>query len=159
MFRRRTAAPATDPSLRAGRLALLTTSAVHLGFQSVVTSDVYPQLFDGQTHGLAERQADHARRIAPVAIAVYTSSLCAAGWAVYGSIRSPGRQGLTSTAIACATSAVAPALTAGLAVPIHVGVANERSTPPQLKALLASDRVRTGLAALGVAAAAQSISY
>lgn len=155
MLRRRTAAP--DPTLRAGRLALLTTSAVHLGFQSAVTSDVYPQLFDGPAHDLPARQADHARRIAPAAIAVYASSLCAAGWAAYGSLRSPEEKGRVATAVACATAAVVPALTAGVAVPLHVGVANERVTPTGIKAIVASDRVRTGLAALGVAAAARAL--
>ena len=155
MFRRRTAS--TDPTLRAARLALLTTSAVHLGFQSVVTSDIYPQLFDGQTHQLAERQADHARRIAPVAITVYATTLSAAGWAVYGSVRSREERGLAATSIACATAAVVPALTAGIAVPLHVGLANEKVTRARLQSLLASDWVRTGLAALGVAAAARSL--
>lgn len=155
MFRRRTAAP--DPTLRAGRLALLTTSAVHLGFQSVVTSDVYPQLFDGQMRGLPERQADHARRIAPVAVAVYASTLCAAGWAVYGSVRSSEERGRAATALACATAAVVPTLTAGVAVPLHVGVANEKITRGRLQSLLASDRLRTGLAALGVVASARAL--
>lgn len=157
MFRRRTAS--TDPTLRAGRLALLTTSAVHLGFQSVMSSDVYPQLFDGQTHALAERQADHARRIAPVAITVYASTLCAASWTAYASFRSPGERGLAATTIACATAAVVPALTAGIAVPLHVGVANNKVTRIRLQSLLASDWVRTGLAAVGVAAAARSLGH
>lgn len=156
MLRRRTAGP--DPTLRAGRLALLTTSAVHLGFQSAVTSDVYPQLFDGSAHDLPARQADHARRITPAAIAVYASSLCAAGWAVYGSVRSPQEKGRVATAIAAATAAVVPALTAGVAVPLHVGVANDRATPAGIRAIMASDRVRTALAALGLAAAAQALS-
>ena len=91
MTRRR---PPFDPTLRAGRLALLTTSAVTLGFQSIVTSVVYPQLFDGATHGIAERQSDHARRIAPVALTLYATSLGAAVWAVYGSLREQsGRAG------------------------------------------------------------------
>lgn len=156
MKRRRSAAP--DPTLRAGRLALLTASAVHLGFQSAVTSDVYPQLFDGPSHDLAERQADHARRITPTAIAVYTSTLAAAGWTAYGAIRSADQRGRVATTIACATAAVVPALTAAVAVPLHVGVANDRITGVGLQAIIMSDRVRTGLAALGVAAAAQSLS-
>lgn len=157
MFRRRTAS--TDPTLRAGRLALLTTTAVHLGFQSVVTSDVYPQLFDGQTHALAERQAEHARRIAPVAITVYATTLCAAGWAAFGSIRSPDERGLAATTVACATATIVPALTAGIAVPLHMGLANEKVTRARLQSLLASDWVRTGLAAVGVAAAARSLGH
>lgn len=157
MLRRRTAS--TDPTLRAGRLALLTTSAVHLGFQSVVTSDVYPQLFDGQTHVLAERQADHARRIAPVAITIYASTLCTAGWAAYGSLRSPDERGLAATTIACATAVVVPALTASIAVPLHVGIAGGKDSRVRLQSLLASDWVRTGLAAVGVAAAARSLGH
>lgn len=155
MTRRRPADP--DPTLRAGRLALLTTSAVHLGFQSLVTSVVYPQLFDGPTHGIAERQADHARRIAPVALTLYATGLGAAGWATYGTVRSHGRAGLTATVLACASTIAVPAVTAGV-LPLHRGIAQERVTGSRIKALMASDRLRTGLAALGMVAAARSLS-
>ncbi|KAA0918257.1 hypothetical protein [Dietzia sp. ANT_WB102] len=146
-----------DPTLRAGRLALLTTSAVHLGFQSIVTSVVYPQLFDGPTHGIAERQADHARRIAPVALTLYATSLGAVAWAAYGSVRSGERGGLAATMLACATGVAVPAITAGV-LPLHMGIAQERVTGPRIQALMATDRLRTGLAALGLAAAAQALS-
>ena len=146
-----------DPTLRAGRLALLTTSAVHLGFQSMVTSVVYPELFHGPTHGLSERQAEHARRIAPVALTLYAAGLGASAWAAYGSIRSGQRTGLTATMIACASGVAAPAVTAGV-LPLHMRIAQDKVTAPRVKALVASDRLRTGLAALGVAAAAQSLS-
>lgn len=155
MIRRRPAA--ADPNLRAGRLALLTTSAAHLGFQSMVTSVVYPTLFDGPPLGIAERQAEHARRIAPVALALYASGLGAAAWATYGSIRSSERSGLAATVVACVTTVAVPAITAGV-VPLHRGIAQEHVTRPRIQALLASDRIRTGLAALGVAAAAHSLS-
>lgn len=155
MIRRRSAVP--DPTLRAGRLALLTTSAAHLGFQSMVTSVVYPTLFEGPTHGIAERQVDHARRIAPVALVLYASSIGAAAWTTYGSIRSSERTGLAATVIACMTTVAVPAITAGV-VPLHVGIAQEQVTRSRIQALLASDRIRTGLAALGVAAAAQALS-
>ena len=155
MIRRPTAVP--DPTLRAGRLALLTTSAAHLGFQSMVTSVVYPTLFDGPTHGIAERHAEHARRIAPVAMVLYASSIGAAAWTTYGSIRARERSGLAATVIACVTSVAVPAITAGV-VPLHVGIAREQITRPRIQALLATDRIRTGIAALGVAAAAQALS-
>lgn len=155
MIRRRPAS--TDPTLRAGRLALLTTSAAQLGFQSIVTSVVYPQLFESPGHGIAERQADHARRIAPVALTLYASGLGAAAWAAYGSIRSRERGGLVATVLACAGTVAVPAITAG-AIPLHVGIARERVTGPRIAALVASDRLRTGLAALGVAAAARALS-
>ena len=154
MKRRR---PASDPTLRAGRLALLTTSAITLGFQSIVTSVVYPQLFDGTTHGIAERQADHARRIAPVALTLYATSLGASIWATYGSLRSGEQTGRVSTAVACATSLAGPLVTVGV-VPLHAGIAQEQITRPKIAALMASDRVRTGLAAVGVVAAAQALS-
>lgn len=155
MLRRHPAVP--DPTLRAGRLALLTTCAAHLGFQSMVTSVVYPTLFEGPTMGIAERQAEHARRIAPVALTLYASGLGAAAWAAYGSVRSPDRGGLTATVVACLTTVAVPALTAGV-VPLHMGIAQEQVTRPRIQTLLASDRIRTGLAAIGVAAAAQSLS-
>lgn len=160
MFRRRTPAPepAPDPLLRAGRLALLTSSAVHLGFQSVVTAVVFPQLFEGPTHDMADRQADHARRIAPVAVAVYASTLGAAAWAGIAALRAPGEPGRAATGLACAVAAVAPAITGGVAVPLHVGIASEQTTTMRLQGLLASDRVRTGVAAIGVAAAARALS-
>lgn len=155
MIRRPSAVP--DPTLRAGRLALLTTSAAHLGFQSMVTSVVYPTLFEGPAHGIAERQADHARRIAPVALALYASSIGAAAWTTYGAIRSGERNGLAATVVACATTIAVPAITAGV-VPLHMGIAREQITRSRIQALLASDRIRTGLAALGVAASAQALS-
>lgn len=159
MFRRLPAAavPGPDPVLRAGRLALLTASALHLGFQSVVTSVVYPQLFEGPTHGMADRQADHARRIAPVAVAVYASTLGAATWAGIAALRAPGEAGRGDTAAACAAALLAPAITGGVAVPLHVGVAAEKTSTMRLQAILASDRVRTGIAAIGVAAAARAL--
>ena len=155
MTRRRPAEP--DPILTSGRLALLTTSAVHLGFQSLVTSVVYPQLFDGPTHGIGERQADHARRIAPVALTLYATGLGAAAWASYGTIRSHRHDGLAATLLACASSIAVPAVTAGV-LPLHRGIAQERGTGPRIKALMASDRLRTGLAAVGLVAAARSLS-
>lgn len=155
MTRRRPAD--TDPTLRAGRLALLTTSAVHLGFQSLVTSVVYPQLFDGPTHGIAERQADHARRIAPVALTLYSTGLGAAAWATYATVRSHRRTGMTATVLACASTVAVPAVTAGV-LPLHVGIARELVTGPRIRALMASDRLRTGLAALGMVAAARALS-
>jgi hypothetical protein len=154
MTRRR---PASDPTLRAGRLALLTTSAITLGFQSIVTAVVYPQLFDGATHGIAERQSDHARRIAPVALTLYATSLGAAAWATYGSLRSGDPDGRLATAVACATSLAGPVVTAGV-IPVHAGIAQEQITRPRIAALMASDRLRTGLAAVGVVAAAQALS-
>lgn len=159
MFRRRTPAPepAPDPLLRAGRLALLTSSAVHLGFQSVVTAVVFPQLFEGPTHDMADRQADHARRIAPVAVAVYASTLGAAGWATVASLRSQEESGRAATAVACVAAALAPTVTGGVAVPLHVGVASDRASTMRLQTLLASDRVRTGVAAIGVVAAARAL--
>ncbi|AWH97051.1 hypothetical protein [Dietzia psychralcaliphila] len=155
MIRRHPAGP--DPTIRAGRLALLTTCAAQLGFQSMVTSVVYPTLFEGPTLGIGERQAEHARRIAPVALTLYASGLGAAAWAAYGSVRSTDRGGLTATVVACLTTVAVPALTAGV-VPLHMGIAQEKVTRPRIQALLASDRIRTGLAAVGVAAAAQSLS-
>ncbi|MBF6842463.1 hypothetical protein, partial [Acinetobacter baumannii] len=77
--------------------------------------------------------------------------------ATYGSIRSGERAGLTATVVACLTTVAVPAITAGV-VPLHTGIAQEQVTRPRIQALLASDRIRTGLAALGVAAAAQSLS-
>lgn len=154
MTRRR---PAPDPNLRAGRLALLTTSAITLGFQSIVTSVVYPQLFDGTTHGIAERQADHARRIAPVALTLYATTIGAAAWATYGSLRSGERNGRVATAVACASGLAGPVVTAGV-VPLHAGIAQEQITRPRIAALMASDRLRTGLAAVSVVAAAQALS-
>ena len=59
--------------------------------------------------------------------------------------------------IACVTTVAVPAITAGV-VPLHVGIAREQITRSRVQALLASDRIRTGLAALGVAAAAQALS-
>ncbi|MFN3600207.1 MAG: hypothetical protein ACK4UY_02315 [Dietzia sp.] len=155
MIRRHPAVP--DPTLRAGRLALLTTCAAQLGFQSMVTSVVYPTLFEGPPLGIGERQAEHARRIAPVALTLYASGLGAAAWAAFGSVRSTDRGGLTATVVACLTTVAVPALTAGV-VPLHMGIAQEKVTRPRIQALLASDRIRTGLAAIGVAAAAHSLS-
>lgn len=158
MFRRQPTSPGPDTALRAGRLALLTTSAIHLGFQSIVTSVVYPQLFEGPAHGMAARQADHARRIAPVAFAVYATTLGAAGWTAVASLRSSEEKRSAATAISCAAAVLAPVVTGAVAVPMHIGVANEKTSLPRLRTILFSDRVRTGIAAVGVAAAAQTLS-
>lgn len=118
---------------------------------------MYPQLYDGTTHGIAERQSDHARRIAPVAVTLYATTLGAAAWATYGSLRSGDSTGRVATAIACASGMAGPLVTAGV-IPLHAGIAQEQITRPRIAALIASDRLRTGIAAVGVVAAAQALS-
>lgn len=59
--------------------------------------------------------------------------------------------------MACASGLAGPAVTVGV-IPLHAGIAQEQITRPRIAALMASDRLRTGLAAVGVVAAAQALS-
>ena len=142
----------------ASRVALLAASGLHLGFQSVVTTVVYPELFGGTPRDVPGRQPAHVRAIAPLAGVVYTALGAAAGWAAVSSIRSPGG-GRTATALSCTAAALAPAITAAVAIPLQLGVSRGRVSRKRLEAIRVADRVRTGAAAVGVAAAARALIH
>lgn len=145
------------PAAVAGRVALLAASGIHLGFQAQVTAVEYPELFRGADGTLPARQAEHARRIAPLVAAVYASLAGAAGWAAATSWRdTPGRR-RTATVVSCLSAAAAPLLTAAATMPLHVGIAHQGADRARVEGILAADRARTVASAIGVVAAVQAL--
>jgi len=149
-------APSLRDAATAARVALLAASGLHLGFQSVVTTVVYPDLFGGTPRDVPGRQPAHVRAIAPLAGVVYVSLAGAAGWAAVTSLRSTDG-GRTATALSCAAAALAPLVTAAVSVPLQVGVARGRVSKSRLETIRVVDRVRTGASAVGVVAAARAL--
>lgn len=129
--------------------ALLVTSAVHLGFQAVVTGVVYPALAELPPDRWDAAHATHRRRITVVVAPVYA----ALGAAVVHAVRSDPRASVR-VAVAGATTAVLS--TAVVAAPAHGRLARQGPDPRLLRRLRRSDAVRLAgaLVAAGGALAA-----
>jgi hypothetical protein len=125
---------------------LLAGTALHLGFQAVVTAVVYPALAEVPPDRFAPAHAAHARRVTAVVAPVYA---VLAGTCLRALVAGP-RTGLP--ALALAGSAVAAASTALVAAPTHRRLAREGATAELLARLRRSDAVR--LAGAGIAAGA-----
>ena len=122
------------------RTALVAATALHTGFQLVVTLLVYPAFADVPEAGWQAHHARHSRRIAPLVIVVYCG-LLAAGAAVLVTGPSPAEVAVL------AAVAVAPVLTAAVAAPAHVRLARGPD-PATLRRLLVADRLRCVAAVL-----------
>lgn len=126
-------------------LALIVTTALHLGFQLVVTVLVYPALADVPGPSWREHHDRHSRRITPLVVVVYGFLALACGW-VLGS-------GPTMTeVIAIGACAVAGGLTAVVAAPAHGRLGRGRD-PASLRLLLRADRLRLVAAVVALAGA------
>ena len=130
--------------------ALLVVTALHAGFQLVVSVVVYPALADVPAGLWASAHAAHSRRITWVVAPLYAAVLAACAWALLAVPLSPG------TAVALAGSALALGTTALVAAPTHGRLGSEGKRPELVRRLLVADRVRTVgavLALLGTMAA------
>ena len=117
--------------------ALLAATALHAGFQAVVTVVVYPALRDLPPDTWPAGHAAHSRRISVVVVPVYLSVLLACGWSLYdGAATSWGG------VLAVGGNALAVASTAFVAAPTHGRLGREGPRPEFVARLLLADRVR-----------------
>ena len=126
-------------------MGLVAATALHAGFQLVVTLLVYPALAEVPEGTWTAAHAAHARRITPVVALVYAALIGAGTVAV---IDEP----LPAQTVAVAVSAVAMVVTAAIAAPAHHRLGGSRD-PDLLRRLLRADRVRCGAAVVAAAAA------
>ena len=120
--------------------ALVTVTALHLGFQLTVSVVVYPALIAVTDREWPVAHAAHSRRIVTIVAPLYVALAGVGAWILVEGPVGPG------TGVALAGTAVAVATTAAVAAPVH-GRLGQGRTPARVRRLLAADRVRT-LAAL-----------
>lgn len=126
-------------------LALLSTAALHAGFQLTVTCVVYPALAALPPALWAAAHERHSRRITPLVAVVHLPLTAAVAAAL---LLDPS----TATVVAALGTALTLALTAGLAAPLHRRL--RASHDPALVArLLVADRWRSGGAVVTLVAA------
>lgn len=126
-------------------LWLVAATALHAGFQLVVTLLVYPALASVPDSSWADAHTAHSRRITPVVAVVYAGLIGAGSLAVLGD---PSPAQTWSVAL----SGVAVLVTAAVAAPAHSRLGVSRD-PQVWRRLTAGDRFRCA-AALAAAAAA-----
>jgi hypothetical protein len=127
---------------------LLAVSALHAGFQSVVTVVVYPALRDLPPERWAEGHAAHSRRITYLVVPLYTAVTAACVWVLLAGSES------WPVALAVVGNAAALAVTALVAAPAHSRLGRVGQEPALLARLLLADRVRLAATLLAVVAAA-----
>jgi hypothetical protein len=127
--------------------ALLAATALHAGFQLVVTVLVYPALVAVPAEAFARAHDLHSRRIVPLVGVVYLAAAAACLGVLVAGPRTP------ATLLACAATAVAAGATASSAAPTHGRLGTEGPTPVLLRRLLLADRVRCAGAVVALLAA------
>jgi hypothetical protein len=127
---------------------LLAVSALHAGFQSVVTVVVYPALRDLPPERWAAGHAAHSRRITYLVVPLYTAVTAACVWVLLAGSES------WPVALAVVGNAAALAVTALVAAPAHSRLGRVGQESALLARLLLADRVRLAATLLAVVAAA-----
>jgi len=117
--------------------ALLAATALHAGFQAVVTVVVYPALRDLPEDAWAAGHAAHSRRISVLVVPVYALVVLACGWLLYDAAATSW-----GGVIAVGGNALALATTAFVAAPTHGRLGRQGPRPELLARLLLADRVR-----------------
>ena len=131
--------------MSASGAALAAATALHAGFQLVVTVLVYPAFADVPDDAWRAHHARHSRRITGLVGIVY-GALLAAGAAVL--VAGP----TTLQAVSLVATALALAVTAFVAAPAH-GRLSARRDMTVLRRLVVADRVRCAGAALAAVTA------
>ncbi len=116
-------------------VALAIAAALHAGFQSTVTTVVYPALVAVEPQQWIRAHAAHGRAITPIVGLTYGALLIAVVWAAWSQ---PTNLGVWVCAGGAALSMAATALLAG---PTH-GRLSENPDPELVRRLIVSDRVR-----------------
>jgi hypothetical protein len=127
--------------------ALLAASALHLGFQLVVSVVVYPALVDVAPDRWTAAHTAHSQRISLVVAPVYVLLAAACLWVLVAGPRTPG------LLLAVAGAAVAALATALVAAPTHGRLGREGPTAGLLARLERADRVRLTAAVVAAAGA------
>ena len=126
--------------------ALLAATALHAGFQAVVTVVVYPALAEVPADHWAVAHAAHSRRITAVVAPVYVAVAAACLWLLLS-----GPYTLLLM-LAITGNALAGLSTALIAAPTHSRLGREGPTPQLMRRLLLTDQVRLLAAVLALAA-------
>lgn len=126
-------------------LWLVAATALHAGFQLVVTLLVYPALAAVPEPSWADAHAAHSRRITPVVAVVYAGLLVAGALTVLAD-PSPAQWGSVTL------SGVAVLVTAAVAAPAHSRLGTGWD-PAVMSRLLAGDRVRCAAAVMSAGVA------
>ena len=121
--------------------ALLAVSALHAGFQLVVTVVVYPALADVPADLWEPAHAAHSRRITWLVAPLYAAVAAVCTWSLLAWPATGAAQ--VGTAVALAGHAVAAGTTALVAAPTHGRLGRDGLRPELVGRLLRSDRVRT----------------
>ena len=130
--------------------ALLAVSALHAGFQLVVSVVVYPALADVPAALFAPAHTAHSRRITWVVAPLYAAVAAVCAWSLLAWPAPVVAQ--AGTAVALAGHAVACGTTALVAAPTHGRLGREGRRPELVGRLLRSDLVRTGGAVVALGA-------
>lgn len=126
--------------------ALIAVSAVHAGFQLVVSVVVYPSLADSSVESWPATHEAHSRRISFLVVPLYGLLLVVSAWVLASG---PGALAVTSVV----ANLLAVGITATVAAPTHGRLGREGRTSGSMARLLWSDRVRTLCAVVALAAA------
>ena len=127
--------------------ALLAATAVHAGFQFVVTIVVYPALADVPAERWALAHAAHSRRISYIVGPLYVAVAGACLWILLAGPHT------VLLIIAVAGNALAALATALRAAPLHGRLGRDGKDPALVTALLQADRVRLFAVTIALAAA------
>jgi hypothetical protein len=132
--------------------ALLAVSALHAGFQLVVTVVVYPALAEVRGPSWGPAHAAHGRRITRLVAPLYAAVAAVCVWVL---VAEPPA---VATGTALAGHALAAGTTALVAAPMHGRLGRDGPQPALLPRLLVADRVRTAGAVTALLAAAAAAS-
>ena len=142
--------------------ALLAASALHAGFQLVVSVVVYPALADVPAERWEPAHAAHARRITWVVAPLYVAVAAACTWSLLTwprLVEPPGAPvAALAVGVALVGNAVAAGTTALVAAPTHGRLGREGKRPELVRRLLAADRVRTAGAVVALVASLVAVS-
>ncbi len=132
--------------------ALLAVSALHAGFQLVVSVVVYPALGDVPAERWGPAHAAHSRRITWVVAPLYAAVAAVCAWTLLaGPVDA-------AVAVALAGHALAAGTTALVAAPTHGRLGRDGRQRELLRRLLLSDRVRTLGAATALVASVVAVA-
>jgi hypothetical protein len=131
-------------------IGLVVATAVHAGFQSVVTVLAYPAFRDVPPERWAQFHTAHSRRITGIVVVVYGLLVLASGWVLSTGPRNAG------TLAAVGLAALAMLTTALVAAPTHRRMTADRGVR-DLERLLRADRVRFVAAVLALASAVAGV--
>ena len=133
-------------SQSASTSALLAVTAVHVGFQLVVTAVVYPAFAEVKSEEWVAYHAAHSRRITGVVVVVYGLVLAGCGWVLIdGAVD-------IATAVSVVASGLALLVTVMLAAPAHRRLTFERRDG-ELAGLRRADYLRSAAAMIAALAA------